>query len=53
LDSLDYVDLVVLIDEHFGFKVMQEEFATMRTFQDFFDFIIAKGSTRLTYGLAR
>jgi acyl carrier protein len=42
LDSLDYVDLVVLIDEHFGFKVTQEEFATMRTFQDFFDFIIAR-----------
>lgn len=40
LDSLDYVDLVVLIDNHFGFKVTQEDFATMRTFDDFFNFII-------------
>lgn len=42
LDSLDYVDLVVLIDSHFGFKVEQQDFAGMVTFQDFYNFIIKK-----------
>ena len=42
LDSLDYVDLVVLIDSHFGFKVAQQDFVGMITFQDFYNFIIKK-----------
>ena len=42
LDSLDYVDLVVLIDMHFGFKVEQQDFVGMLTFQDFYDFIFKK-----------
>lgn len=42
LDSLDYVDLVVLIDTHFGFKVEQQDFVGMVTFQDFYDFIFKK-----------
>jgi acyl carrier protein len=42
LDSLDYVDLVVLIDSHFGFKVEQQDFVGMVTFQDFYNFIIKK-----------
>lgn len=42
LDSLDYVDMVVIIDEHFGFKMVAEDFAGIKTFQDFYDFISAK-----------
>ena len=41
LDSLDYVDLVVVIEENFGFKVKGEEFLKMTTFNDFFDHIEA------------
>lgn len=44
LDSLDYVDMVVIIDEHFGFKMVAEDFAGIQTFQDFYDFIGKKVS---------
>ena len=39
LDSLDYVDLVVVIEDSFGFKVTGEDFKEIVTFNDFFDFI--------------
>ena len=42
LDSLDYVDLVVLIDENFGFKTTSEDFQSITTFDDFYDFIASK-----------
>ena len=41
LDSLDYVDLVVVIEENFGFKVKGEDFLKMTTFNDFCDHIEA------------
>ncbi|MCK5028739.1 MAG: acyl carrier protein, partial [Bacteroidales bacterium] len=40
IDSLDYVDLVVIIERNFGFKVKGEDFATIKTLQDFYDYII-------------
>lgn len=39
LDSLDFVDLVVFIESHFGFKVKPEDFTTMVTFNDFYNYI--------------
>ena len=39
LDSLDYVDLVVVIEDSFGFKVTGEEFKEIVTFSDFYDLI--------------
>jgi acyl carrier protein len=42
LDSLDYVDLVVLIDENFGFKTTSEDFQSITTFEDFYNFIASK-----------
>ncbi len=42
LDSLDYVDLVVVIESNFGFKVKGEDFVGINTFQDFYDYIIRK-----------
>jgi len=45
LDSLDYVDLVVLIEGNFGFKVKQEDFTTIKTFQDFYNYVIEKVDT--------
>ena len=42
LDSLDYVDLVVVIESNFGFKVKGEDFMNIKTFQDFYDYIITK-----------
>ncbi len=42
LDSLDYVDLVVVIESNFGFKVTAEDFTGIITFQDFYDYIIRR-----------
>ena len=42
LDSLDYVDLVVIIESNFGFKVKAEDFTDIKTFQDFYNYISTK-----------
>jgi acyl carrier protein len=39
LDSLDYIDLVVVIESNFGFKVKPEDFLSIATFQDFYDYV--------------
>lgn len=44
LDSLDYVDLVVLLESNFGIKVKQEDFTGIRTFQDLYNYVIAKSA---------
>ncbi len=42
LDSLDYVDLVVILEGNFGIKVKQEDFTSIRTFQNLYDYVINK-----------
>lgn len=42
LDSLDYVDLVVVIEENFGFKVNGEDFKDIVTFNDFYNLVEKK-----------
>ena len=42
LDSLDYVDLVVLLEGNFNIKVKQEDFTTIRTVQNLYDYVISK-----------
>ncbi|HEX6225819.1 MAG TPA: acyl carrier protein [Chryseolinea sp.] len=42
LDSLDYIDLVVVIESQFGFKVKPEDFAGISTFQTFYDYVIGR-----------
>ena len=37
LDSLDYVDLVVVIEENLGFKPTAEDFKAIDTFEDFYN----------------
>ncbi len=46
LDSLDYVDLVVVIEQNFGFKVKGEDFMRLTTFKDFYDHIEAEAAAR-------
>lgn len=46
LDSLDYVDLVVIIESNFGFKVVAEDFINIHTFQDFYDYVNRKVSEK-------
>ena len=42
LDSLDYIDLVVVIESNFGFKVKPEDFVGISSFQDFYDYVISR-----------
>jgi acyl carrier protein len=42
LDSLDYIDLVVVIESNFGFKVKPEDFVSISTFQTFYDYVTAR-----------
>ncbi len=37
LDSLDYVDLVVVIEENLGFKPTGDDFKAIQSFNDFYD----------------
>jgi acyl carrier protein len=47
LDSLDYIDLVVVIESNFGFKVKPEDFATITTFQNFYDYVINRVESKV------
>lgn len=40
LDSLDYIDLVVAIEQNFGFKVKPEDFQQMHTIGDFYNYVL-------------
>ncbi|MEO5889919.1 MAG: acyl carrier protein [Ferruginibacter sp.] len=42
LDSLDYIDLVVVIESNFKFKVKPEDFVGIVTYQDFCDYVISR-----------
>jgi acyl carrier protein len=46
LDSLDYIDLVVVIENNFSFKVKPEDFVNIATFQDFYDYIISRVNSK-------
>ena len=42
LDSLDYVDLVVFVEENFDVKLTADNFQTVVTFDDFYNLILNK-----------
>jgi acyl carrier protein len=42
LDSLDYIDLVVVIENNFAFKVKPEDFTGIISFGDFYEYIFSK-----------
>ena len=39
IDSLDFVDIVVIVEKNFGFKIKPEEMAGVQTLKDFYDYI--------------
>ena len=39
IDSLEVVDIVVLVDQEFGFKMKPEDFKDLKTFDQFCQFI--------------
>lgn len=42
IDSLDFVDIVVIVEKKFGFKIKTEDMAKVKTFSDFCDYIEKK-----------
>lgn len=42
IDSLDFVDIIVLIDREFGFKPQAQELKTVTTLGELYDFIGSK-----------
>jgi acyl carrier protein len=42
IDSLDFVDIVVIVEHHFGFKIKAEEMADIQTLSQFYDYIESK-----------
>jgi acyl carrier protein len=46
LDSLDYIDLVVVVENNLGFKVKPEDFIGIATFQDFYNYVFARVQTK-------
>ena len=39
IDSLDYVDIVVIVDKNFGFKIKPQEMTDVKTLAQFYDYI--------------
>lgn len=39
IDSLDFVDIVVIVEKNFGFKIKPEEMAEVKTIDDFYNYI--------------
>ncbi len=42
IDSLDFVDLIVIIEKNFGFKVKAEDMSEIKTLSDFYEYIITQ-----------
>ena len=42
LDSLDFVDIVVIVEKTFGFKIKPEEMVNVLTVKEFYDYIESK-----------
>ena len=42
IDSLDLVDIVVIVERNFGFKIKPEEMAGVATLKQFYDYIESK-----------
>jgi len=42
IDSLDFVDIVVIVERNFGFKIKPEEMTNVKTLSQFYDYIESK-----------
>ena len=46
IDSLDFVDIVVIVERNFGFKIQAEEMAEVKNLKQFCDYIESKISNK-------
>ena len=42
IDSLDFVDIVVIVERNVGFKIKPEEMTDVKTLHQFYDYIESK-----------
>jgi acyl carrier protein len=42
IDSLDYVDIVVIVEKNFGFRIQAQEMTNVKTLTQFCDYIESK-----------
>ena len=42
IDSLDFVDIVVIVEKNFGFKIKPEEMTDVKTLSQYCDYIESK-----------
>jgi acyl carrier protein len=42
IDSLDFVDIVVIVERNFGFKIKPEEMTQVQNLSQFYDYIHSK-----------
>jgi acyl carrier protein len=42
IDSLDFVDLFVIIENNFGFKMKAEEMSDIKKLEDFYKYVIRR-----------
>jgi len=42
IDSLDFVDIIVIVERNFGFKIRPEEMQGIHTLGQFYDYIESK-----------
>ncbi|MBR1564468.1 MAG: acyl carrier protein [Paludibacteraceae bacterium] len=42
IDSLDVVDVIISVDEKFGVRLTNQEMASLRTLDDFYNLIVTK-----------
>ena len=42
IDSLDFVDIVVIVERNLGFKIKAEEMKDVKTLEAFYDYIATK-----------
>jgi acyl carrier protein len=46
IDSLDFVDIVVIVERNFGFKIKAEEMINIQTLSQFCDYIESKAGDK-------
>ncbi|MDL2227597.1 acyl carrier protein [Odoribacter sp. OttesenSCG-928-L07] len=46
IDSLDFVDIVVIVENIFGFKIRPEEMTNIKTLSQFYDYIESKSKEK-------
>ena len=42
IDSRDYVDIVVIVEKNFGFRIQAQEMTNVKTLTQFYDYIESK-----------